>query len=476
MTILTGRPEFRTPLLFIVGFIVMFVVGGLTGIMFAGDPVRPAGDRHLLRRRALPLHHLRRGRLPDLRRHVLLVPEGHRADVPRAAGPGQLLADLRRDERSPSSRCTSSGLLGMPRRVYTYPSGLGWAAYNLPRRSAASCWPAASCCWRRTSSSAASAARRPGRTRGGGTLEWTTTSPPPAYNFAVIPKVTSAYPNWDARGPRGGRAAARAGRARARRRARDAGVDDARRRAASTRSSRCRRSRPGRSARGARLARLRVRALAAPGDGRWDARPGGRSRSRLARGEPEEADHGRAPPPPPPNGWWGMAIVIASEATLFGALIATYVYLRFQARTGRRPASPRPASRCRSCSRWSSSRRRRRWRSRRARPPGAARRGPGRLACALVVQAGYLAYQLHVYADDLARFCRGGRLRLDLLHAARRRPRHVAVGLAARPLAARGLARGLTRTGAPPLRGRAVLVLRQRRRPGRDRDRPLPAA
>src|SRR5204862_3129962 len=31
----------------------------------------------------------------------------------------------------------------------------------------------------------------------GGTLEWTTSSPPPEYNFAVIPTVTSAYPNWD---------------------------------------------------------------------------------------------------------------------------------------------------------------------------------------------------------------------------------------------------------------------------------------
>jgi cytochrome c oxidase subunit 1/cytochrome c oxidase subunit I+III len=31
----------------------------------------------------------------------------------------------------------------------------------------------------------------------GPTLEWTVPSPPPAYNFAVIPRVSSAYPNWD---------------------------------------------------------------------------------------------------------------------------------------------------------------------------------------------------------------------------------------------------------------------------------------
>ncbi len=48
-----------------------------------GDPVRPAGARQLLRRRPLPLRDLRRGGVPDPRRDVLLVPEGHRTDVPR---------------------------------------------------------------------------------------------------------------------------------------------------------------------------------------------------------------------------------------------------------------------------------------------------------------------------------------------------------------------------------------------------------
>src|SRR4029453_15305810 len=31
----------------------------------------------------------------------------------------------------------------------------------------------------------------------GPTLEWSTSSPPPEYNFAVVPKVSSAYANWD---------------------------------------------------------------------------------------------------------------------------------------------------------------------------------------------------------------------------------------------------------------------------------------
>ncbi len=31
-----------------------------------------------------------------------------------------------------------------------------------------------------------------------------------------------------------------------------------------------------------------------------------------------------------PNGWWGMAIFVATEATLFGALVGTWIYLRIE--------------------------------------------------------------------------------------------------------------------------------------------------
>ncbi len=34
-----------------------------------------------------------------------------------------------------------------------------------------------------------------------------------------------------------------------------------------------------------------------------------------------------------PNGWYGMLILVATESALFGTLLASYVYLRFQART-----------------------------------------------------------------------------------------------------------------------------------------------
>jgi heme/copper-type cytochrome/quinol oxidase subunit 3 len=33
---------------------------------------------------------------------------------------------------------------------------------------------------------------------------------------------------------------------------------------------------------------------------------------------------------PRPSGWWGMLLLVATEATLFAVLIATYFYLRFK--------------------------------------------------------------------------------------------------------------------------------------------------
>jgi heme/copper-type cytochrome/quinol oxidase subunit 1 len=93
------------------------------------------------------------------------------------------------------------GLLGMTRRVYTYDSGLGWEVYNLIETIGGFVLAAGlllilvNLVW----------SYRHGELAGpdpfhGGTLEWTIPSPPPAYNFAVIPTVTSPYPNWDDRG------------------------------------------------------------------------------------------------------------------------------------------------------------------------------------------------------------------------------------------------------------------------------------
>ena len=90
------------------------------------------------------------------------------------------------------------GLLGMPRRNYTYPAGLGWTTYNLLETIGGFVTLAGILLLLGN----LFASYRRGAPAGpdpwhGPTLEWTTSSPPPEYNFAVIPKVPSAYPNWD---------------------------------------------------------------------------------------------------------------------------------------------------------------------------------------------------------------------------------------------------------------------------------------
>jgi cytochrome c oxidase subunit 1/cytochrome c oxidase subunit I+III len=90
------------------------------------------------------------------------------------------------------------GLLGMPRRVYTYAPGLGWDIYN--QLETAGAYVVACGLVLLVANLVVSYFRgepAPPDPFGGATLEWSIPSPPPAYNFAVIPTVTSPYPMWD---------------------------------------------------------------------------------------------------------------------------------------------------------------------------------------------------------------------------------------------------------------------------------------
>jgi hypothetical protein len=90
------------------------------------------------------------------------------------------------------------GFLGMPRRVYTYDSGLGWDGLNLLISIASFVFALGTLLtlynfvrsqWR--------GAPAPPDPWGGDSLEWSTTSPPPEYNFAVMPVVAGRHPLWD---------------------------------------------------------------------------------------------------------------------------------------------------------------------------------------------------------------------------------------------------------------------------------------
>ena len=95
-----------------------------------------------------------------------------------------------------------SGMLGMPRRIYTYDAGQGWEVFNMVSSIGVVFLIVATLIffhnffW----------SQRRGAVSGpnpwdAATLEWSIPSPVPEYNFARIPTVTSRYPLWDVTHP-----------------------------------------------------------------------------------------------------------------------------------------------------------------------------------------------------------------------------------------------------------------------------------
>jgi cytochrome c oxidase subunit 1/cytochrome c oxidase subunit I+III len=198
MTLVTGRPEFKTPLLWICGFIVFFLLGGLSGVMFAAIPF----DQQLTDTYFVVAHF----HFVIFGAAVFPLLGGMYYWFPKVTGRmySEALGKLSFWLAFVGTALTFFpmhivGLIGMPRRVYTYPGGLGWNAYNLVESIGAYILAfglltvavnLAISYFRGTP-----AGPDP---FGGATLEWSLPSPPRSYNFPVIPKVTSPYPMWDA--------------------------------------------------------------------------------------------------------------------------------------------------------------------------------------------------------------------------------------------------------------------------------------
>ena len=133
-----------------------------------------------------------------------------------------------------------------------------------------------------------------------------------------------------------------------------------------------------------------------------------------------------------PSGWWGVALLIATEATLFGCLIATYFYLRFKAPAWPPDGIPKPSVTLplvftgmllASCAPI--------YLAVRAAREGRATAALALVAAAAAVQATYLGLQINLFVSDMNKFSPSddayGSIYFTLLgvhHA------HVAVGLA----------------------------------------------
>jgi cytochrome c oxidase subunit 1/cytochrome c oxidase subunit I+III len=195
-TIVTGTPDFQTPLLFIIGFIVYFIIGGLSGITVAAIPFdQQVHDSYYI---VAHFHFVIFGAA------VFPILGGMYFWFPKVTG--RIYHEL---TGKVSFWLTFAGtfitffpmhivgILGMPRRNYTYPSGMGWSLLNFIESIGAYLLAAGLILI--VANLAYSFFRGP-RTEPpyeGDTLEWATSSPPPPYNFAVIPTVTSPYPMWD---------------------------------------------------------------------------------------------------------------------------------------------------------------------------------------------------------------------------------------------------------------------------------------
>ncbi|MBB3543851.1 cytochrome c oxidase subunit 1 [Rhizobium sp. BK399] len=193
-TLWAGKPVFKTPLLFVLGFIVTFVMGGLTGVMVASVPLdTQVHDTYFV---VAHFHYVLIGGavFPLLGAIYYWYPKatGHMMSERLGRWAFWLIFIGFHLTFFPMHIL---GLAGMPRRVYTYQPELPWAGLNL-FISFSSVVLAAGffiffvdmvCSWRMGSL----AGPNPWSAT---TLEWATSSPPPAFNFRRIPVVNSLAP------------------------------------------------------------------------------------------------------------------------------------------------------------------------------------------------------------------------------------------------------------------------------------------
>ena len=194
-TLRRGRVQLTVPMLFLVGFFFVFTLGGLTGVMLAVLPFDwQAHDTHFV---VAHLHYVLIGGMlfPLLAGFYYWAPLVGGRPLSDRMGRwvfGLLFAGV----NVTFLPMHLTGLLGMPRRVYTYQAGLGWDGLNLVSSLGSVLIAAAVALLlldigRHLRSGGAEVDTDPWRA---GTLEWL---PHAGYGMRSIPRVESRYPLWD---------------------------------------------------------------------------------------------------------------------------------------------------------------------------------------------------------------------------------------------------------------------------------------
>ncbi|MEC4723119.1 cytochrome c oxidase subunit I [Noviherbaspirillum sp. CPCC 100848] len=195
-TLWGGRPVMRTPMLFILGFLFIFVLGGLTGVMVAMVPFDwQVHDTHFI---VAHMHYVLFGGMV----FPLFAALYYWLPLFSGKAPSEKLSRVVFWTIFLGFNLTFlpmhvTGLMGMPRRVYTYMPGLGWETLNLISTVGGFL-------------SAAGVAmfvidfllhfyqgkQAPPNMWNASTLEWAARTPVPAYTFASQPRVTGRDPLW----------------------------------------------------------------------------------------------------------------------------------------------------------------------------------------------------------------------------------------------------------------------------------------
>ncbi|MGA2538218.1 MAG: cytochrome c oxidase subunit I [Terracidiphilus sp.] len=200
-TIWGGRVIFATPMIFCVGFLFQFLIAGLTGIMLGAAPF----DWQLTNSYFVVAHF-----------HYVIVGgilfalfAAFYYWYPKVTGRmmSETLGKWHFWLFCIGFHLTFDfmhipGLLGMPRRIYTYEASRGWDGLNMIVGIGAIFQAAGVLCFVYNMVSSYYKGKVAGHDPWDAwTLEWSTPSPPPDYNFPVLPTVNSRRPLWDLKHP-----------------------------------------------------------------------------------------------------------------------------------------------------------------------------------------------------------------------------------------------------------------------------------